>query len=181
MEFNVSMDKGLMGIKDNELYLFPIFKEAIITGSEETKKEFDKIKDIFNYFNKILKLSDKEVVDILISIMIDNEDNVFKSIFDSIPKNNKMFRENYTERVVKIKKMLKKLKLKILIEKNKIISKKRQKLEKKKSTLVNSAKAKRHEDFILNFTKLMMRYIDGTEKYELVKNAYYQLSMELAS
>ena len=47
MEFNSGFETGLMSIKENDIYLFPIIKEEIINGSPEIRNLFNKVKDTF--------------------------------------------------------------------------------------------------------------------------------------
>jgi hypothetical protein len=176
MEFNSRFETGLMSIKNNDIYLFPIIKEEIINGSSEITTLFKKIKDTFKFFNNILGLSDKEVVDILVSIMLNS--NVFDSILQSIPQDNAIFKQNYRERILKINKDLEKLKTKIMINKKDIITKKRMKLVKKKQSLTNEMNIKKNKEFMVSISKGILADIDETSRYKDVMVAYTQLSYE---
>jgi hypothetical protein len=187
MEFQTDFEKGFSSIKgNNNTFLFPIFKEAIITDTGEIKKLFDIIKIKFQYFNNKLELRDKEVVDILIAIMLDTKQQIFKSISESISP----FGKKEYIKSIDLSNKLRDLKEKLMKKNESIITKKRQKLDKKKVQLnkiiytkdaIDKTKPTDHptnKDKISRFTRNMITYIDDTDKYNLVKKATGQLAYE---
>ena len=108
------MHREFEHIKNNNKFLFPIFKESLLTDTGEINKLFKKIKEKFKYFNQILKsddkeLNDKEVIDIVISIMLDNTSSVYNSILKSSNNFKKIPHREISEMTIQIQNLQEKL------------------------------------------------------------------------
>jgi len=173
------MHREFEHIKNNNKFLFPIFKESLLTDTGEINKLFKKIKEKFKYFNQILKsddkeLNDKEVIDIIISIMLDNTSSVYNSILKSSNKFKKIPQREISEMSIQIQSLQEKL-----IKKNSSIIKKKEavltkkKVELNKLIYINDIKDEKNQ-----FLKNMLNEIDEKESYDKILKATRQLQYQ---
>jgi hypothetical protein len=173
------MHREFEHIKNNNKFLFPIFKESLLTDTGEINKLFKKIKEKFKYFNQILKsddkeLNDKEVIDIVISIMLDNTSSVYNSILKSSNNFKKIPHREISEMTIQIQNLQEKL-----IKKNSSIIKKKEavltkkKVELNKLIYINDIKDEKNQ-----FLKNMLNEIDEKGEYDKIQKATRQLQFQ---